>query len=458
MKYSKYISLIAATGDLAIMNMCFNIVFWYIHGFDFSNATINQLAFPIFINLAWIISANIFEAYRIDHHSYKKAILFNNTKTIIFFFFMFLLYFQVLSFDYYTRDQVKYLFVVFFSLLIFWKFLLYYIFLFYRKLGYNYRNVIIIGYNEIGIELKDYFNNSSWTGYRFKGFFTNEKSEKKDIIGDYDDIESFVDNNKIDELYIITSSLDRKLNKIITSLLGKYPISLRLIPDLENFSHRNLELLEYDMVPVMKIRQGPLNLWYNRAMKRTMDILISVTVIVLLLSWMVPVLFIIGIFSGDTSVFFTQLRSGLDNKNFRVFKFRTMKKNNDADLKQVTEGDHRITKIGKFLRKTSIDELPQFINVLMGDMSVIGPRPHMLKHTEEYKNLASKFMIRHAIKPGITGYAQVKGFRGEIKKIRDIKDRIKYDLYYIENWTIWLDIKISYLTIANFFGGDENAY
>ena len=248
------------------------------------------------------------------------------------------------------------------------------------------------------------------------------------------------------------------MNKIITSLLGKYPISLRLIPDLENFSHRNLELLEYDMVPVMKIRQGPLNLWYNRAMKRTMDILISVTVIVLLLSWMVPVLFIIGIFSGDTSVFFTQLRSGLDNKNFRVFKFRTMKKNNDADLKQVTEGDHRITKIGKFLRKTSIDELPQFINVLMGDMSVIGPRPHMLKHTEEYKNLASKFMIRHAIKPGITGYAQVKGFRGEIKKIRDIKDRIKYDLYYIENWTIWLDIKISYLTIANFFGGDENAY
>ncbi len=458
MKYSKYISLIAAGGDLIIMNMCFNIVFWYLEGFDLNNATFNELAFPVFINAAWIISANIFEAYRIDHHSYKKAILFNNTKTIIFFFFMFLLYFQVLSFDYYSRDQVKYLFVVFFSLMIFWKFLLYYIFLIYRKLGYNYRNVIIIGYNEIGIELKDYFNNSSWTGYRFKGFFTNEKSDKKDIVGDYDEIPDFVERNKIDELYIITSSLNKKLDKVITTLLSKYPISLRLVPDLENFSHRNLELQEYDMVPVMKIRQGPLNILYNRSLKRLMDIFISVSVIVLLLSWMVPVLLIIGIFSGEKNVFFTQFRSGLDNNNFRVIKFRTMKKNKDADLKQVTEDDQRVTKMGRFLRKTSIDELPQFINVLFGDMSVIGPRPHMLTHTEEYRNIAAKFMIRHTIKPGITGYAQVKGFRGEIKKTRDIKERIKYDLYYIENWTIWLDMKIAYLTIANFFIGDSNAY
>ncbi|WP_372935238.1 exopolysaccharide biosynthesis polyprenyl glycosylphosphotransferase, partial [Mariniphaga sediminis] len=371
---------------------------------------------------------------------------------------LFLLFFQVFTFNYYSRDQVKYLFVGFFSALILWKFLLYYTFLWYRKLGYNYRNVIIVGNNATAHELKNYFNTNIWTGYRFKGFFTHDVSAGSSNTDNYDIMEDFVSDNKIDEIYIMSNDVNPRVYEIISSILSKYPVKIRLVPDLSNFSYRNIEFVEYDRVPVMKIKQGPLNFWYNRSVKRLMDIFISTFVIVFILSWLIPLLFVIDLMSDAAGVFFVQKRSGIDNNDFNLFKFRTMKKNGEAHLKQATENDHRITKVGKFLRKTSLDELPQFINVLIGDMSVIGPRPHMLKHTEEYKNMVSKFMIRHAIKPGLTGYAQVNGHRGEIKKTADIENRIKMDVYYIENWSFWLDIKIVFLTILNMLKGDEKAY
>ncbi len=458
MKYSKYLSLISSLGDLLIMNICFNFAYWYLLGFDLNNFTTNSILFFFYINLAWIISANIFEAYKIEYHSLKKVILFNNTKTIIFFFFLFLLYFQILTFDYYSRDAIKYLFVTFFTLLIFWKFFLYYTFLYYRKLGYNYRNIIIIGYSDKATELKDYFIKNTWIGYRFKGFFTHQYSDKHEINGTYDEIEDYVINNSIDELYIMSNSVHNSIYKIISSISSKHPITIRIVPDFSSFSYSNIELVEYDMIPVLKINHGPLNLWYNRAIKRLMDISISIIVILLILSWLVPILFIIDLFNGAEGIFFTQKRSGINNKTFNVFKFRTMRKNNNANTKQAVKNDSRVTKVGKFLRKTSIDELPQFFNVLFGSMSVIGPRPHMLKHTDEYKVLVNKFMIRHVVKPGITGYAQVRGHRGEIKKTKDIKGRIKQDVLYIENWSLMLDFKIIFLTIRNMILGDEKAY
>jgi len=307
-------------------------------------------------------------------------------------------------------------------------------------------------------ELKDYFVNNAWTGYRFKGFLTHQQSGKKDIVGTYHDLENFIISNRIDEIYIMTSDLNKSLHKIISSIIGKYPITIRLVPDLSTFSYRNLDLVSYDMVPVMRIQQGPLDYWHNRSIKRLMDIILSVMMITFVLSWLAPILFILDIISDRAGVFFLQPRSGINNKQFMLFKFRTMKKNGEAHIQQATENDDRLTKIGKFLRKTSIDEFPQFFNVLIGNMSVIGPRPHMLKHTEEYKFLVEKFMIRHSIKPGITGYAQVRGFRGEIKRVKDMKQRIKLDVFYIENWSIWLDIKIILITIGKLIKGDEKAY
>ncbi len=455
MKYSKYISLISGTGDLIIMNICFNFAYWYFLDFQLDKLSVNAILFFFYINSAWLISANIFEAYKIEHHSYKKVILFNNIKTVILFFFAFLLFFQFFTFNYYSRDQVKYLFVFYFSILIIWKFLLYYSFLYYRKLGYNYRNVIIVGYNEMAVELSNYFTNNPWTGYRFKGFVTKEsKNTNLSVVN----LENFVKNQGIDEIYIMTNMLDPEIISKVNDISGRLPLAVRIVPDLTNSPDRNFELVKYDTIPILKLREGPLDFWLNRAYKRSVDIVSSILVISFVLSWLIPLLFIIDLLTDREGVFFIQKRSGLDNKVFKVIKFRSMRKNKLAHLQQATKNDYRITKFGSFLRKTSIDEIPQFFNVLMGDMSFIGPRPHMLKHTEEYSSMVQKFMIRHKIKPGITGYAQVRGYRGEITSHKDIENRVKMDMYYIKNWSAWLDIKILFLTVLSVIKGDSNAY
>ena len=157
-------------------------------------------------------------------------------------------------------------------------------------------------------------------------------------------------------------------------------------------------------------------------------------------------------------IFFKQKRNGLNYKEFYCYKFRSMRLNEIADLHQVSKNDPRITKVGKFIRKTSIDELPQFFNVLLGDMSVVGPRPHMVSHTEMYARRIDKFMVRHFIKPGITGLAQTKGFRGEVESDKDIIYRVKFDIFYLENWSLLLDIKIIFLTVINAIKGEEKAY
>ena len=459
MKYSKYISLISATGDFLILNFFFNFAFCYLKSFNDSCFNNTTYLFFFFINLAWFVSATIFNTYKFDDRQVKKKMILGTyLKIIVFFFFLFLLFFQVVDFNYFSRDDVKILFVVFFLSLIFWKFALYYIFLVYRKMGYNYRNVIIVGYNDKATELKDYFNSNPWAGYRFKGFFTYDESHKKDVVGTYDDLEEFIVNNKVDEIYILISDLHKSIYKTISSIAGKHAVKIRLVPDLSDFSFMSLKLVDYDMIPVMKIQQGPLSFWHNRWLKRIFDIATSILIILLVLSWLIPLLFIIDLFTDKGGVFFMQDRSGLNNKPFRLIKFRTMKKNGDAHTKRATVNDERVTSIGRFLRKTSIDELPQFFNVLIGNMSVVGPRPHMLTHTEEYKALVAKFMIRHAVKPGITGYAQIRGARGEIKKTKDIKTRIKLDISYIENWSLAMDIKIVLITIGKIIKGDDKAY
>jgi putative colanic acid biosynthesis UDP-glucose lipid carrier transferase len=181
-------------------------------------------------------------------------------------------------------------------------------------------------------------------------------------------------------------------------------------------------------------------------------------VTIFLLSWLVPIIALLIKLDSKGPVFFLQERSGKNNEPFTCIKFRSLAVNKESDSKQVTKGDTRITKLGKFLRKSSIDELPQFFNVLTGDMSVVGPRPHMLKHTEEYSAIIMKYMIRHYQKPGVTGHAQVNGFRGEIKTEEQLIKRIEYDVWYIENWNIWLDLKIIIQTVVVTIKGQDNAF
>ena len=202
----------------------------------------------------------------------------------------------------------------------------------------------------------------------------------------------------------------------------------------------------------------PLSNDYNSFIKRIFDIIFSFLVIFLILSWITPLIALLIKIESKGPIFFKQARNGIKYKEFTCLKFRSMFENKNADTQQATKNDVRVTRVGRFLRKTSIDELPQFFNVLMGDMSVVGPRPHMINENEKYAKSIKKFMVRHFVKPGITGMAQVKGYRGEIETETDIKNRVKYDIYYLENWTLLLDLNIIFLTSINFLTGQKKAY
>jgi putative colanic acid biosynthesis UDP-glucose lipid carrier transferase len=234
-------------------------------------------------------------------------------------------------------------------------------------------------------------------------------------------------------------------------------IRFKILPDFRGFDNKKIKINFYDNVPVLTIRKEPLENISNRILKRLFDMLFSSLVILLIFPWVFPIIAILIKLSSKGPVFFKQLRSGRDNNAFYCYKFRSMRVNSLADELQAKKNDPRITRIGKVLRKTSLDEMPQFFNVLIGNMSVVGPRPHMLKHTEEYSKVVNNFMVRHFVKPGITGLAQVKGFRGETTDPFLMQKRVEHDVWYIENWSILLDIKVIVLTLWSITIGDENA-
>jgi putative colanic acid biosysnthesis UDP-glucose lipid carrier transferase len=233
---------------------------------------------------------------------------------------------------------------------------------------------------------------------------------------------------------------------------------IKFLPDEKRLSSQSLTRDYYDYIPVVSLRHMPLEIPFNRQIKRGFDILFSLVVMVLLLSWLIPVIGILIKLETKGPILFRQRRNGFNNHEFICYKFRSMILNEEADLIQVTKGDERVTRVGRLLRRSSVDELPQFINVFFGEMSVVGPRPHMVSHSQMYANSVDKFMVRHFVKPGITGLAQIKGFRGEVESADDIINRVKYDIFYIENWSPLLDFKIILQTMYNFIRGDKKAY
>jgi putative colanic acid biosynthesis UDP-glucose lipid carrier transferase len=209
---------------------------------------------------------------------------------------------------------------------------------------------------------------------------------------------------------------------------------------------------------VLNVRKLPFDFVESLYKKRIFDIFFSLMVCLLVLSWLIPVLWIIVKIESKGPLIFKQSREGLNGDNFICYKFRSMKLNSLSDKIHATKNDKRVTKVGAFLRKTSLDELPQFINVLLGDMSVVGPRPHIESLSIEYQKDVDDYLKRHIVKPGITGLAQVSGYRGENQKKSDIKNRVRLDIFYIENWSFFLDIKIIIQTVLNVFKGEEKAY
>ena len=231
-----------------------------------------------------------------------------------------------------------------------------------------------------------------------------------------------------------------------------------LIPDFYGYIKRKLVLHSLQSIPVIAIRPEPLQKIYNRILKRAFDIAFSLVVVITIL----PIVYIVfGLLIKLTSkgpILFRQQRTGLHGKVFTCYKFRTMVLNEEDNSQTTWRKDPRITAVGAFMRRTSIDELPQFINTLIGNMSVVGPRPHMIQQTDLYNQVIDRFMIRHLIKPGITGWAQISGYRGETRTIEQMESRFKKDVWYLENWSFALDIKIIAVTIYQLIRGDENAF
>lgn len=263
---------------------------------------------------------------------------------------------------------------------------------------------------------------------------------------------------RIQELYIVvkTEFID-DLNTYF-ELADRYCIRLKFVPDLSEISKFSFSSSSYENFHIIRPRHEPLQNAYNRLAKRVFDIVFSLLVIMFVLSWLFPILAFLIKKESKGPILFKQLRTGKKNQSFYCYKFRSMTVNTDSDSVQAKKGDMRVTSIGKFIRRTSLDELPQFFNVLLGDMSVVGPRPHMLKHTEDYNNQINDFMVRHFVKPGITGLAQISGHRGETKKVSDMKRRVKADIDYLQNWSLIKDLKICLLTVVLTLKGDENAF
>jgi putative colanic acid biosynthesis UDP-glucose lipid carrier transferase len=333
----------------------------------------------------------------------------------------------------------------------------------YRRRGGNRRRVIILGAGNVAREVYNSIITNVSYGYNFLGFF-DDRLPSEYIVdpglvkGEIKDVPSFSEENNVDEIICaLPAGDDRKAIPIIKFAENNL-IRCYIIPDFRRFLTKKVNLSFLEEIPIISLREEPLMNSVNKTSKRIFDLVFSsiflVTIFPIFLIVLGPAIKI----SSAGPIFFRQKRTGENGKEFTCIKFRTMKVNNDADCIQACKEDRRITRIGAFLRKTNLDETPQFVNVLLGNMSIVGPRPHMLKHTEMYSQLIDKYMVRHFAKPGITGWAQVTGCRGETKEIADMEARIKKDMWYIENWTFWLDMKIIFLTGYNMLKGEENAY
>ena len=362
------------------------------------------------------------------------------------------------------NDLATFLIIYYFTLLLvfsLWRVLVRVMVKSYRRKGYNAKNIIIIGAGKNGMELYHVIKTDLSYGFNILGFF-DDNTILKDVLPNYlgtiNQVEEYTKNNEIDEIYCtIPGTNSEKISELL-NFAEKNMIRFYIIPEFYRNIKKTMILEVMESVPLLTIRTEPLQSPYNRFIKRCFDILFSVSVLILVFPLLYIVAGILIKMSSKGPILFKQKRTGLYGKVFECYKFRTMHMNEDADTVQAVKDDPRTTKIGSFLRRTNLDEFPQFINVLKSDMSVVGPRPHMLKHTEQYSMLIDKYMIRHLVKPGITGWAQITGYRGETRTLEQMEGRVKRDVWYLENWSYFLDLKIVVVTIISMFRGESNAY
>lgn len=448
-------------GDLLILNLMFFVVY-YALGEAYTGAidtTMREvlllLNFCYFFSLFFVPMQLHLSVVFIDKIVQRAFMLV----TFLIFFFATCLTFLNIGDVLATFLIVYYLSVVIvFSL---WRVLVRVALKMYRKKGFNSKKIVIVGAGKNGMEIYKVMKNDLTYGFDILGFFDDNISLNHvlpNYLGLTAEVEEYAMKHEIDEIYYtLPGTQDEKLLRLL-NFSEKNMIRFYIIPEFYRNVKKSLVMEMIESVPLLSVRREPLQAAYNRVLKRSFDILFSLGIIVFIFPFLFIILGAMIKISSRGPIIFKQRRTGLYGHEFECYKFRTMKVNKLADEKQAEKDDPRTTKIGNFLRKTNLDEFPQFFNVLFGDMSVVGPRPHMLKHTELYSAIIDKYMVRHLAKPGVTGWAQVTGYRGETKTLEQMEGRVKRDVWYIENWSFFLDLKIIVVTVINMFKGEKNAY
>ena len=331
--------------------------------------------------------------------------------------------------------------------------------------GKIFERVVIISDPDYANHFFDILTRNAFYGYKCFGalYDSSEGFDLCPYLGKSDHIEWIIQQMELDEVVIaLPQKKEKEINRIIT-LCNQHQVNVRLIPNFTHLTASPMKIENIGLIPVLSRQELPLDEWGNQLIKRVFDIVFSLLFFVLIASWLFPILILLVKLTSAGPVFYKQQRWGLNNSHINVYKFRTMyfqvpTFRADGTFIQTDEEDTRVTKLGKLMRRTSLDELPQFLNVLRGDMSVVGPRPHSIPHNLESLNVVSSYTLRHIIKPGITGWAQVNGFRGITKTSLDMQNRVNYDLYYIRKWNFWLDCQIVLQTIINLLKGEDQAY
>ena len=458
---SKSLKVIHVLGDLIILNITLISAYViYLNSLNHLLLDHTYKNFFIGVNLAWIVAVNFSKTNEMSQVLRLERIIGLAINTVFIHLLLVSVYFVAFKAYYLSRFHLLITYSGFIIGLLVWRIIFVKILIFLRAKSGNLIKVAIIGSGEVGRNLGHFFLSDEAWGYQFLGYFDDEYPVKteSDIIGSVDDAFKYIKRQEINEIYCcLPDYAGEKVNRVIEACDDNV-VRFRAVPDFTRYIRRRVVLETMGRIPIVHIRQEPLQSLKSRIKKRIFDLLVSTFVIVFILSWLYPLIGILIKFASNGPILFKQLRTGKENENFMCLKFRSMHVNDKSNQVQATKNDVRIHRFGNFLRKSSIDELPQFLNVFLGTMSVAGPRPHMVSHTVAYSGVINKYMVRHFIKPGITGWAQIKGYRGETENSDLMEKRIEHDLWYIENWSLLLDMKIVYKTIINAIKGEENAF
>lgn len=470
-QYTTVLALFLLLTDVILLSFVFDFFYQFVPSaltLPLQEQKETFIFLSVILTLCWLLSNLLVSAYQVDKLGTYRKIIYNAFKAGLVYAILILVLLSLMGVrQSFLLDAslIGELYFATFIPVVLLRCVMLRFYRFYRHLSFNQTKVIIIGCTMQGIRLYEFFVKNPSLPHKFMGFFDEQKPFDLQLSGAYkgdlEDVKEYCLKNDIKEIYY-TLPNHRIYLTDLAHFADQHFIYLGIVPDMggmDFIGKRKIDTQLYDdgKIPILSSRNVPLRLMVNAHVKRAFDIAFSSVVLLVLSITLFPIIALAIKLESKGPVFFAQLRPGKYNRLFWCYKFRTMRVNNEIE-KQATKDDQRITRVGKFLRKTSLDELPQFFNVLKGDMSVVGPRPNMISQLDYYSREIREYPLRHFITPGITGYAQVKGYRGETQEVYLMEKRVQYDLWYIENWSFQFDLQIIGQTVINMIKGEEKAY